>query len=815
MKVFAWLAICLWVLAAPFVAQADNAFLSAHLDTERDSSVAAGGLLVRDRGIDAAVDTLVRLVEAHPEDAVLLTRLGHAYLKVKDFDAAGQAFGRARKLDPGLPDACVGQGLVYVERPARGMAAYYNFRRAVGAAKQAIRIDSTYAPAYRLLGTIYARFDEDYDKAVEYFTRYLDLVPGNLDGLYPFGLACVQTGQYERIDHYITPRIDVQPHQIDLLPLVAQAHFFQERYEGALEVFERYLQKLDGAERQLYTDISLIASQKEIQDYRATSGDARIAYLEQFWARRDPDILSSINERIIEHYRRVWYARTFFSYNAHPWDRRGEVYIRYGEPDHRSRSTRRHFTQSSAVEVVRNRMAATLYGPEAAYLTFTGPIFPVRARRSASAAVRFGEDRSEPGAEDLEADISTARGEGVEGEELPTSVFAGSDAANPANIHSNPQVGVLEGKLNFGGYMPVTLGNENATVPWETWTYTQIGGGLEITFTDERGTGQFDFAPIPPPNLDANLKQLSLLSKFAPTLVYENTIATAPDHYRPFFQHPHLDFYYDLAGFRGQDGRTVLEIYYALPGEQIELVEKADSAYAYVRCAVALADGNFTEIHRTAIKQIYGVATGFDRQKGAFLPEILRLNVPPGHYELQVQAKDLTSDRTGIYRQSVDVPDYGDERLLLSDILLAASIGEAGSMEKFQKGDIWVVPMPTRTFGKGQKIYIYYEIYNLKRDEFGRTRYKAQYRVRPVSEKSIGDLSVLLSGLSTLLKSRKPQVSIDYEQVGSGREVETAYFELDLTKTKMGIKALEVTVTDLVSDQSEIREINFSYGQGR
>ena len=39
-----------------------------------------------------------------------------------------------------------------------------------------------------------------------------------------------------------------------------------------------------------------------------------------------------------------------------------------------------------------------------------------------------------------------------------------------------------------------------STVPWETWVYTDVaGGGIEITFTDEIGSGTYDYAPMSRP----------------------------------------------------------------------------------------------------------------------------------------------------------------------------------------------------------------------------------------------------------------------------------------------------------------------------
>ena len=772
----------------------------------RDSLLAFGERQLRADELNEAIETFARLVELHPEDAYLLTRLGTAYARKGEFEEAEERFKAAKKLDENLAAAYVGLGLVYAERPAKGLSAYYNFRRAVGEAKRATKIDPSYGPAYRLLGEAYERFQDDHEKALRYYAKYIELEPDNPDGLYYFGLACVQARQFDKVDAHITPYLQAHPKEIQLIPIAAQGYFFQERYEPAQEYFERYLYHLDGRERQLYTDITHVASELELQEYEATSGAERLAYLERFWARRDPDILTKINERIIEHYRRIWYARTFLSENAYPWDKRGEIYIRYGEPDYRSRSDQRQFVQSPEAEAVRTRMAIEIYGPEAAFLTFTGPVFPVRTYQTYRLNMNDPEriESVEEGNELDPADQIDSSEEGLD----PPDDLGGNDAPD------DDYDGKIDVLLQFGNYAPVTIDNEIDTVPWETWTYTQILGGMEITFTDETSNGSFDFAPLPAAtfeNEDA-LTRLARMTRYAPEIMVQNAISESPDYYRPGLLGPALSFYYDVADFRGSDGQTALEVYYGISPGQVEIEQQADSAYIHVRCALALADRGHTTIYRTAEDFLYQGTSDIQKSKGAFVPELLKTQIPPGKYELQVQLRDLISGRTGLYKQSLEVKDYRPEGLRISDIQLASSIADTGSIEQFKKGDIWIIPMPTRAYRQKQKVHAYFEIYNLKKNEFGQTRYEAQYLVRSSDMPAVGVFGAVSSGFRSLFRSKKPQVSVTYEQTGTSAS-EHEYVEIDLAKAKPGVNALEVTITDLVGGEKQTREIRFRYGR--
>jgi GWxTD domain-containing protein len=789
----------------------------------RNTMLALGERQFKAGEVIESLETFQALVVDFPDDAHLQTRLGYVLLKRNDYGAAEKAFQRAKSLDKTKVEAYVGLGLTYAEKPTRGLESFYNFRRAIAEAKRATKINPDYGPAYRLLGEVYERFEEDHTRALSYYLKYIELEPDNPEGLYYFGLASIQAKQFDQIVTHISPFIQDHPDMAQLLPIAAQGHFYNEEPQKSLELFERFLQNSEGSERQHYTEISYIASDLELAEYQALVGPERQAYREQFWARRDPDILTKINERVVEHYRRIWYARTFFSSNVYPWDKRGEVYIRYGEPDYRSRSSDLNFVQTSEVETVRMQMAVDIYGPEAAFLTFTGPVFPVRTnsqRKGSLFATNAPDDFTEfSGTSEEGGEIAEDLGDLTEAEGGIADNFQLGFERNPFSIDGtvssrlDEQTGQLNTRLIFGGFAPVTIDNEFDTVPWETWTFVQLNGGIEITFTDEMGNGRYDFAPLPDASIeDADaISYITRMIEHAPNVVYQSAVSRTPDFYRPGLPGDVLYFYYDLAEFRGGDGQTQIEIYYGIPPEQVEAVETADSSFIHVQLAVAFADEGHTTIYRAAEEFFYQSNSTVDKSKGAFVPELLTTDVPPGKYELQVQMKDMISGRTGIYRQDLDIEDYRPTALQISDIQLASTIADTGA-SKFKKEDVWIIPMPTRSYAVAQNVYAYFEVYNLTRDSFGQTRYKTEYKVRSSAMPSVGVFGAVASGLRSVFKSSKAQVSVTNEQVG--REIDQhEYVEIILSKAKPGVNALEVTITDLVTGNSVDREVRFRYGK--
>jgi GWxTD domain-containing protein len=57
----------------------------------------------------------------------------------------------------------------------------------------------------------------------------------------------------------------------------------------------------------------------------------------RYWRRLDPTPGTLLNERVQEHVRRVYFARQHFlsEHGEYGFDERGNIYVRYGEPDER------------------------------------------------------------------------------------------------------------------------------------------------------------------------------------------------------------------------------------------------------------------------------------------------------------------------------------------------------------------------------------------------------------------------------------------------------------------------------------------------
>ena len=716
--------------------------------------------------------------QPEPQDGPGWVNRGMVALERGLLSDAEEAFLKAEPFEDSEVLAYEGLGRVYARRPALRQRAVSYFYRALEAdttradlyyqmasvyfdigteqcvdmASRAIAIDSTYSAPYQLLGDWFARDDfyalsQRNATAAAYYTRYLSLEPDDVDAVTKLGTVLLRLEDQQGIARQILPVIKRHPGALNLSPVAAQWAYRAGQYERASVYWNQFLERIDAQTLALYVDPAPVLSNEQRAIYNALSDAEKQNFIDRFWLQKDQDPTTAVNERLQEHYQRVWVARQYFAGSAYPWDRRGEVYLRYGEPDYRSRSGRAPGVMSVAVQRVKDELYAQLYTrrQEGALV---GTVFPVRSSRA------------------MFADSFELMGR------------------NAADTHTMGD-----------GYLPVTSAEDNSLVPWESWVYVTVGGGMEITFTDEMGSGHFNFAPIPL-RQPLGMRSISRIQENAPETAYRQAVSERPEQHRPWWQTRELEFYYDVADARGGYFMTRVDVAYGLPLD-VEKIGRGD-----LTLAIALYDSVANRAFRLS-RTVVRKDTLSD--SNAMLTDLLTLPVPPGTYHLTVKAENVSANRVSLLQQVIAVEPYGDSKLQMSDPVLAAQIDETDVDDSFRRKILRVLPLPTRAFLVGQEMGLYFEVYNLVADEFGQTRYRVTLQIAALEQ--VEGLRMLLTGQDV-----NPEVSMSFEQVDTQRSVQVYQF-VDLTKAKQGRNRLKIFVEDLNAQRRVSKEIVFRYGE--
>ena len=709
-----------------------------------------------------------RMLILHPNDVVAMCALGYLRLEQDEVKEAEALFLRAIKKEKKFVEVRNGRALAALKMPGQKSRALRLFR-------ETCAMDKAYPAAHYNLGMCHLamvgmdRVDLDY-----YFGNVVELFPDHYDAYFKLGVFYESLRYYDKAMKAYSRQIAVNPnHPItparlayvamrlksagkktysldelkemaqtkpkEYLPLLAEMHVERGDFARAQAAFERFFQFLDPTEWEYYQDLSLVASAEVLSKIQRALGRSLTQLREVFWLEQDPTPTTQVNERRVEHYRRVHFARSNFvegleEWHGRGWDRRGDVYIRLGHPDHQSWSDYLVFETDEKVAKVKNRlnmMAANA-------LEEVSPSKHVHGQSRSSYG--FG----------VESETSELRG-------VPTFPIPRRRSV----MRDGSELGYK----------------------WESWIYAEIGGGIEITFLDPTGSGFFDFAPIPP-----NSPNHALWSRMAPETVVARVVSQSPSVYVHDYGGDPLDLYMYTANFRASDRETAMEAYMGVP---MAALTPSGNSHLMLDRDVVVYDRSLRPVFRDSVRVAEAISGQAD--KGTLMVDQVRAVLSPGQYLLGTQVRDPISQKVQVHKTYVAVSSFRGEALALSDLELAGQIVEVGEQAgKFQKGDFRVVPLPSKTFAKGQPVYLYYEVYNLSRDAFGQTRYRVEYRLKGVQDMGV------VRGLGRLL-SQSPQadgVQISYEHAGTATS-EPLYIALDVPENSKEQLEIEVVVTDL------------------
>lgn len=719
--------------------------------------------------IESAHRLLDNAVIAHPKDKVALCALGYVKLERDDVDAAENLFLKALQKDRKFAEARNGRALALLKMPD-------GKNKAMDLAHEAVALDRDYVGAlYTRAMCHLARIGKDRVDMDHYFGKVLDRDPGHYDAHFKLGAFYESLRYLDKAVASYSRQLEVNPgHQTaperlakvammrraegkvtyslaDLehlvekdplhhLPLLADALIEHGDWVGAEKTFDQFLDLLDVNERLYYQDLSLLASSDVLQDYQMTSGAERLRLLRKFWVMQDPTPTTVVNEWRVAHFWRVYQARLNFSEgikaeHGRGWDKRGDVFIRFGAPDHRSWSDNLVFETDANVVKVKNR-------------------------------------------------LNNLAHDALEEVQPNKHIHGSSDRA--FGYGAGPETAEIRGRPTFPIPQRTSVMNDGSELnyKWESWIYSGIGDGFEITFLDRDGDGVFEFAPIP-----SGSRHWALWQRLAPENVVAMITQKAPSVYDFDYGGEPLGLFLYTAGFREENEKTGVEVYWGVPVSELT----PTAGQVQVEREVMVYDRNWRSVFqdsRVAVEQVT------DLSLGTLLVDQVRASLKSGPHFVAVQVRDLESKKIQIYKGELDVARYWDGVFAMSDLELAGDVREGIESGKFVKGDVQVIPLPSKTFVKGQPVYVYYEVYQLARDIFGQTKYRVDYELKGKDATSVG--ARIVGGLGKLLgqTSQADGVTISYEHVGNA-DWESIYVALDVTAVEKPEVTLTVVVTDL------------------
>lgn len=416
--------------------------------------------------------------------------------------------------------------------------------------------------------------------------------------------------------------------------------------------------------RWLDEDVRYIITPEERKAFvQMATDEERENFIESFWLRRDPTPDSMENEYKEEHYRRIAYANDRFASGIPGWKTdRGRIYIAYGPAD----------------EIESHPSGGQYQRPyeEGGGFTSTYPFEIWRYRWI----------------EGIGSDILL---------EFVDPTMTGEYRLTMDPSEKDALLHVPGAGLTLSEQMGLTTKADRFRRTDGTRMGTPIGGAQSIRYNQFERLQLYANIFKPPAVKFKDLEAIVNSTIDYDTLAYE------------------VDIHY----VRVTNSSVLCGITVLLRNQDLIFDEEENGLHK----AVANVFGRITTMTRrvqSTFEDTVSIKTTAERMhQEASRSSIYNKSVPlaPGMYRLELVVKDLVGETMGTYRTAMRVPEYDDEALAASSLIIADKIERVPIRSlgtgQFVIGSSKVRPRIDDAFKRNEKMGIYMQVYNLGQSE--------------------------------------------------------------------------------------------------
>lgn len=488
----------------------------------------------------------------------------------------------------------------------------------------------------------------------------------------------------------------------------------------------------------LFIDIIDILNESEYQLWWQLSGNLeKMQFISSFWRRRDPTRSTLSNERLFEHYQRLLIARKSYGNSSdRTYDHRGSIFVRYGEADELFNETQ--MATSSAR--TQSQIFDTGFRPSVEtwfYYSFKPAV-----------AFDFFED--------------------VNGYILINQIDFGLQTLTDEDGKINKQRAYVEivkrRKLLSPSYQ---------AADFEFRTLKRFGN-----WSQDNGFRQMGF--LIGVESFKNKKKREELKHVVSRILSD----------LPFVQH--------ISYFENDNNTGTYVVTYGLEQKAIESYLELPNQNVLMSTLVI----NSKKIN--VAKQNSVVPIKFSDLISESTYGTFDFELSKGDYYFLSEAINNPTHQHG-QQEFIFNKNKRDQGLAISSVLLAENIlPEADSMsiptyKRIIRSSLAIEPTPFRKFSLTDPIFVYFEIYGLKKDGSGSTDFQIEYKVKEAKK----------GGITGFFKKGGKSTTISNRQSGS-TSTDISYSQLDLGKIGKGNFELTVHVRDMVAGKSKDAKISFS-----
>jgi tetratricopeptide (TPR) repeat protein len=456
--------------------------------------------------------------------------------------------------------------------------------------------------------------------------------------------------------------------------LEAKIHF--ELHEDTIGL-KKYWQSVksisDNRDMRVFSDdIRYIIKENEYEKINADSIADLTEFFERFWRSRDPNLATEENERIPEHYRRIYFSRRNYRRYA-PMMFSNELMYKMAHPYKMSNvKIGDEFLHDLLSEPARNNLD----------VDDVGVIY-----------IRLGEPDKK-----LFYQCESCS------ENMSWMYFAKQD-----------QLEMIFHFFKVGGYRSWMI----ETLPHHFENRWELGRYYNQLDPTASGTDA-------PPDYFQNIMYFNELErdniKYAETAMkIERTAYT--------YEREQLPIPIKILRFKAADQKIMVELYYALSGQIILLEDK----HLELAKFLGVYDTTWNQIVR--IKQVEKIPLGISQERWqqsmAVRMERFLIEQKPHYYEFQLE--DLRRKRLCVYKSVIECDNYLSDEFCISDLLISGELLTDSKSTRYRKGELIYQPHMFTAFNEDDILGLYFEVYNLFYNAEELTEYEVTWNLKQVS----------------------------------------------------------------------------------
>lgn len=342
--------------------------------------------------------------------------------------------------------------------------------------------------------------------------------------------------------------------------------------------------------------------------------------------------------------------------------------------------------------------------------------------------------------------------------------------------------------------MVFALGSGDVSSPRWIWRYTQFPQPITLIFEDTFLNGDFDF---PYPNKDWTVADYDKDSARLADMLQ----STVPQTFAYNPGSGPLEYFYMPRQFKGGRGKTAIEVFITIPYSQLTYNRNGEHAIAEVEWRQVLRYGSWKTADSAWVKRTYRIRASQVDNQNLSVADRLALKAYPDSLLFSVSIRDTLSNHIGIDSRPIRVRDFYTGQVEISDMVLARRIDSPPDFKRYERDELMILSNLDNRYFVGEPIWLYFEIYNFKKDSLDRTSYTLKQTVR--EKKSKG----LFAGIRGVMRNDKLQeTSISYKGSGVYSD-ENRILNIDVSDLEPGDYTISIEITDEISGRTvSVRE---------